>query len=1640
MGFLLTQSISFAGVASPPAIEMLLAPDTVGIGSTTELTITVDNTINPGPISQLSFTLSMPEGVTIRALSSECGGTLATENEGSLLRFSGGAVDTSSTCEIKALVTQNIRGPHDLTIADFTSEVGPSAPAFATLFTSSEPILGFSKRFVPDLVPLGGRSTLIYTIENQGSEDVLNLSFRDFFPPGIAIATPPSVSTNCPGISITAINGTQAIDVSPEDPVPLPAGETCTLTLEVVGVIPGTHLSISSNLTAVGAIGGEIVSGGLAFAELEVIDPSSILNVSFDKEFIDNPIAPGESGTLLFSITNNSATDTITNLSFTDDLEATLPGLVATEIPIRGGTLLQAGFDGDAGGGGPVITGEWDYLDRIENENGSNDGYPVDEEGNAWNSASFDVSTSSIGPWESEEVPIQVGGIDGFPGAEDLLFGIGAAANGQNLITTYLFRNTFEISLEQLSETEWLAEYLLDDGGVIYINGIEVFRTPSMPEGEISTTTLAGLGDETGFSTGGLNLNGVLVEGTNSIAIEVHQNTLESSDVGFQVQLIPGSQAAAGGFTYVDDPFQDTPDPDFSSGELDPTGGSEGGALRVQTGGQNFFANFFSPESSGGWSRDFTLEEAALATVNVRYRLNLAGDFDNDEYGEAVLTVDGIRWGDGPDNSLLRFDGSSDNQIDSDSGWREASIEIPLNAGSHTLVIGAYTNRSTSGTEIVQAWFDDISIEVPEINIEPCGPGSSISGTSLLVVEGGSLAPGQTCSFPVEVSVPADAAFGPHLNVTSRLSARVNGQPRTGLPATDTLVVEPIAPTITKVFTPSAVPIGGQSTVTYTIDNTASAIEARGLAFSDIFPEAIRMIRGDVPPGKQLPVETLNCGEGGIFSLSSDTNTFSVSGDAVVPAGTVCTISFEVTTSKATAGTYGSTTSDLTSSLGTSPGAAANLTIVAPPLFTQEFSPDFNAGQVGILTYTIDNSTSPLDAIGLSFSNTLPDGLVLSNPVNFSSTCVGGSASAGPGGSLLSYSNGRIPAGGRCILQVEVTSIEGGTFVNTTGDLTSSLGNSGPSTDTLQVRPIVNVSLNQLESADPIIAGTGGLTYTVSVTNQGPSTATDLIISEELGILTKGVAVAGITPDQGTYQEGIWTLPSLPAGTTATLTVALSVDPSADEGVDVITSTATLTGVTQTNVSTATAVSDAASIITRADLQVTNMALADPTIAGSGPLNLEYMVTVTNLGPSFASDVSLRNNFDLPPGVSLGEAEPLAGTTTESTGESVTWTVGDLPVGSTSLVRLRLTVGPSTEAGVDVITNLASVISVAQTDVNPQNNSIESSASVEREADIAIEVVESRDPVLAGYSEGGTPGNLSHVITASNNGPSDASNLAIQLESASPPGTTIVGFGPDGAPLPPVWSIANLPTGDAISFAILYDVSSSVPAGIDTIATSGELLSFDGRIITTEDDFDREATSVVSPGSVAIQEGDITLDLQTALFKQTITVTNNNLLEIPAFRLLIDGLPGDVTVHNSQGVPEGTAFLLYNQPIAAGESIDLVVEYFQVTASGGFQPEFQVELVDPVEVLFSTPGIELNRVGSLPNGDKLLEFISEVGAVYTIQYSRDGKTWVNVVPDVTAGANVTQWVDNGPPKTSSHPNTAGTRFYRVIRKDPEPRP
>jgi hypothetical protein len=41
--------------------------------------------------------------------------------------------------------------------------------------------------------------------------------------------------------------------------------------------------------------------------------------------------------------------------------------------------------------------------------------------------------------------------------------------------------------------------------------------------------------------------------------------------------------------------------------------------------------------------------------------------------------------------------------------------------------------------------------------------------------------------------------------------------------------------------------------------------------------------------------------------------------------------------------------------------------------------------------------------------------------------------------------------------------------------------------------------------------------------------------------------------------------------------------------------------------------------------------------------------------------------------------------------------------------------------------------------------------------------------------------------------------------------------------------------------------------------------------------------------------------------------------------------------------------------------------------------------------------------------------------------------WYVATPSVTATANITQWYDDGPPKTASPPAATPSRFYRVIQ-------
>ncbi|MEZ5302308.1 MAG: CotH kinase family protein [Verrucomicrobiales bacterium] len=110
--------------------------------------------------------------------------------------------------------------------------------------------------------------------------------------------------------------------------------------------------------------------------------------------------------------------------------------------------------------------------------------------------------------------------------------------DANNKITTYYFRGTVTVADKSPFES-FLVRVQRDDGAIVYVNGVEVGRT-QMPGGVVTPATFAG---GTSGGTDETNLNPIdvpaalIVEGVNTIAVEVHQANLTSSDLSFDLQF-----------------------------------------------------------------------------------------------------------------------------------------------------------------------------------------------------------------------------------------------------------------------------------------------------------------------------------------------------------------------------------------------------------------------------------------------------------------------------------------------------------------------------------------------------------------------------------------------------------------------------------------------------------------------------------------------------------------------------------------------------------------------------------------------------------------------------------------------------------------------------------------------------------------------------------------------------------------------------------------------------------------------------------------------------------------------------------------------------------------------------------------------
>lgn len=302
------------------------------------------------------------------------------------------------------------------------------------------------------------------------------------------------------------------------------------------------------------------------------------------------------------------------------------------------------------------------------------------------------------------------------------------------------------------------------------------------------------------------------------------------------------------------------------------------------------------------------------------------------------------------------------------------------------------------------------------------------------------------------------------------------------VPALATTVVLS-APVIAKSFTPTARAVNGSSQMVITLTNNNAAHALNSVSFTDTYPAGLININ---PAGV-----VTSCAAG---TLTVSASSIVLTG-AFLPAGSSCTVTADTTS--ASPATYTNTTGTVTSSNGgTGNSAAAGVTFTTLPTISKSFAAaTIPVGGVTTLNFVITNNGS-VGITSLVFTDLFPSGLVLASPTaltpvaacggtveSWDGTTASALAAGAPG---LRLTGGVLAtAGGSCTFSVNVTAAAAANYDNTTSGVSSSLGTTGPVSNTASLR--VLAPLVPAKSFSPSTIGRGQSSrLIVTLTNPNP--------------------------------------------------------------------------------------------------------------------------------------------------------------------------------------------------------------------------------------------------------------------------------------------------------------------------------------------------------------------------------------------------------------------------------------------------------------------------------------------------------------------------------------------------------------------------
>ena len=790
--------------------------------------------------------------------------------------------------------------------------------------------------------------------------------------------------------------------------------------------------------------------------------------------------------------------------------------------------------------------------------------------------------------------------------------------------------------------------------------------------------------------------------------------------------------------------------------------------------------------------------------------------------------------------------------------------------------------------------------------------GGCAVAAQVVVCSIGALANGGSATATIVARVQASAASSTVANV-----ATVDGDQHDPTPANDTSLptTTAVAPAADLVVTHSvdrpSIDVGDTVEYSVVVRNDGPQT-ATSVALVDDLPSGVSVV--SITPGQGT------CGAGDPFSCALGTLAPGASTTVVVRAQVVGAAQATfVNTASASATQFDPNLSNNAASAGVSTNPAADLRVVK--------TVDKATADVGeTLTWTVTvTNDGPSNATGVAVTDTAPSGVTLlpvtGLPSGVTCSVSGQVVSCARSGSLAAGSSFAVN------LRATVNTAAAGTPQSNSATV---VGNEfDPSTANNLSAVTTNVrgaaDLRIAKAVDRVSADVGDtLTWTLVATNDGPSAATGVVVTDDL---PTGVTLLSSAPSQGTCavagSQLVCTVGGLASGASATVTLTGRVARSAAE--TPVTNVATVTSSvfdqdTSDNLSSASTTVGPA-----ADLRLSKS--VDKATANVGE-TLTYSLVATNDGPSAATGVAVVDT--------LPSALAVTGTPTATqgactvTGQTVTCSVGGLPSGASATITVTATIRPTGSA--QTIANTASV-SGTRLDPDPSNNATPpTSTVVAAAADLAVTHAVDQPTLNLGDT-------ATYTVVVRNDGPDPATGIS--LSDDLPSGTTLLsqtttqGTCSPGDPL--TCTLGTLAPGGAATIVVRIRLDSGASATFTSVATA------------TGAQFDpTPANNTASAGTTTGPAADLrvvkTADKATANVGETITwtVVATNDGPSPASGVTVtDTLPSGVTGVTAGGpgvactIAAGTASCSIPGPWAVGSPRTITLSGTVARAAAG---------------------------------------------------------------------------------------------------------